>query len=492
LTSNIPTLNVIRQDVRELLFQIDQEIMKNEITKSLPINISIVSKISEQYIQNTANNLKLSFAERKKMSSQYLRNDEDNKIDEGKRNSIKDSYRKKRHVITPQEESVFNHFENECGIVSRSECMLDIFKEIKIAAPSKIGILILGETGTGKSLIASAIHKMSGRSGDFIEADCIGIPKDIESELFGVIPNYPGFHNKEGQIGLFKQAHKGTIFLDEVGDASYAVQGKIRRVIQEKKVQPLGGKDESVEIRVICATNIDLQRSIGNKSFRKDLYNRIAQKVIQMPPLHKRKEDIPLIAKHLFHKKCKEEGISFNFEVRQDHFEALLTRSDINDIRELENRVYELVVNLMAQANPGIKSLMALLKPKAQRILKEHNENYPQHLITYINTGFNKLKTSNMFGDSDTRILRGKINTEVLRIGENFKFNEIAIVDHLISQYSLNASDRDKMIKQIINSFKEIIQYHQTKKERRSAKRAYSKECEQLAVRLTKTRPDLT
>jgi len=404
---------------------------------------------------------------------------------------VSDSFQS-HFIPNATQRDTFNYYQKEHGIVARSETMLSVFEDIETYAPYRIGVLILGGPGTGKKLIAEAFHERSGRKGKFITVDCSAIPKDIvESDLFGVVPDYAGFHKKEGQIGLFKQADKGTVFLDEIGDASYDIQGKIRRVIQDSVVRQLGGEDESIDIRVICATNIDLSEAIKKKSFRKDLYGRIAGKVIQLPQLSSRKDDIPLIAQYHFNQKCKKEKIKFSFKARHDHFSALQTDYNFTDIRELENFIYELVIKLNSKSDPSVNSLLESITPKAKRSSKKYNENYPHHLITYINNGFSNTITRNDFKIKDTRTLRKEMNTELLIIGEEFKYDENEIADHFINNYTLEVSDHKKLRKEINERFIEIIEYFKAPQEERSLKWAYAKDYEHMAIKLVKTRSDL-
>lgn len=187
------------------------------------------------------------------------------------------------------------HFKN---IIARSEKMRLILDLVARVAPTDSTIFISGESGTGKELIARAIHLASTRKeGPFITVNCAAIPETLlESELFGYEKG--AFTDaKKSHKGMFVRAHTGTIFLDEIGDMPVSVQAKLLRVLQEKKVTPLGsGKQHDVDVRVITATNKNIKEMIKEGAFREDLYYRIHVVPIELPPLRERKEDVPLLA----------------------------------------------------------------------------------------------------------------------------------------------------------------------------------------------------
>src|ERR687897_65887 len=185
-------------------------------------------------------------------------------------------------------------------MVGESLPLKQVWDAIKRAAPTNATVLLLGESGSGKELVARSIHRNSLRSRDrFVQVNCAAIPEElIESELFG--------HEKgsftgatEKQIGKFEQADRGTIFLDEVGDMSLRTQAKVLRVLQEGEVERIGSqKTIQVDVRVIAATNKDLEAAIAEGTFREDLYFRLSVIPIQVPPLRDRREDIPLLVRH--------------------------------------------------------------------------------------------------------------------------------------------------------------------------------------------------
>jgi two-component system, NtrC family, response regulator PilR len=185
------------------------------------------------------------------------------------------------------------------NIIGHSAKMRAIFDMIMTVAPQTSRVLITGETGTGKELIARAIHENSARSKEpFITINCGAFPETLlESELFGYVKGaFTGAN--ENRQGLFRGAHGGTLFLDEIGNMSLSMQVKLFRVLQEGKVRPVGSNEETeVDVRVIAATNKDLDKAIASGEFREDLFYRLSVIPIQLPPLRERRDDVPLLAR---------------------------------------------------------------------------------------------------------------------------------------------------------------------------------------------------
>jgi DNA-binding NtrC family response regulator len=218
--------------------------------------------------------------------------------------------------------------------------MQAIYKEIGRVASKPVNVLIRGETGTGKELIARALYQHSERSqGPFIAINCAAIPETLlESELFG--HERGAFTGAEARrIGRFEQADRGTIFLDEIGDMTMGTQVKLVRVLQEKSLQRLGGKETiSVDVRVVAATHRDLETAIREKQFREDLYYRLSVVVISLPPLRQRKEDIPALV-HYFLQKYGPELGNPEPSIHPEALDYLEAQSWPGNVRELENVV---------------------------------------------------------------------------------------------------------------------------------------------------------
>lgn len=226
------------------------------------------------------------------------------------------------------------------SIIGRSPAMQEIYKEIGRIASKPVNVLIRGETGTGKELIARAIYQHSNRAGaPFIAINCAAIPETLlESELFG--HERGAFTGAEmRRIGRFEQADQGTIFLDEIGDMTPGTQVKLMRVLQEKSLQRLGGKETiSVDVRVIAATHRDLETAIREKEFREDLYYRLNVVVITLPPLRNRREDIPDIVHYFLGKYGPELGTT-NPGIHPEAMSLLQSQSWPGNVRQLENIV---------------------------------------------------------------------------------------------------------------------------------------------------------
>ena len=231
------------------------------------------------------------------------------------------------------------------SIIGTSQDMKDIFEQVKKVADSNINVLVCGESGTGKELIARAVHYNSSRKGaPFADLNCAAVPENlIESELFGHEKGaFTGAHMRK--IGKFEQAHTGTLFLDEIGDMPLTTQSKILRVIQELSFERLGGRDKiKVDVRIISATNKNLQEEVKAKNFREDLYYRLSAFPIYLPPLRDRVEDISALASHFIEKFAKE----MNKQIEEPSAEALLAIKTYywpGNIRELENVIQRAVV----------------------------------------------------------------------------------------------------------------------------------------------------
>lgn len=226
------------------------------------------------------------------------------------------------------------------NIIGRSSMMRAIFDLIQTVAPQVSRVLVTGESGTGKELVARAIHDHSPRAQDpFITIDCGAFPETLlESELFGYTKGaFTGAN--ENRQGLFQAAHGGTLFMDEIGNMSLAMQMKLYRVLQEGKVRPLGSTEETdVDVRVIAATNKNLEKEIAEGRFREDLYYRLSVIPIHIPPLSERREDIPLLARAFLERfrKAMEKSIE---GIEPEAMRLLEAYDWPGNVRELENTI---------------------------------------------------------------------------------------------------------------------------------------------------------
>ena len=230
-------------------------------------------------------------------------------------------------------------------IVGNSPAISIIQNMIKTVGPTDSRVLVTGENGTGKELVARWLHEYSNRKDNLIvEVNCAAIPSElIDSELFGHEKgSFTSAHKQ--RIGKFELAHGGTLFLDEIGDMSLSAQAKVLRALQESKITRVGGeKDISVDVRVVAATNKNLKEEIRKGNFREDLYFRLAVILMEVPPLRNRREDIPLLVEHFVGQICGDYGIASK-EVTKEAMVALKNLTWPGNIRELRNVVERLII----------------------------------------------------------------------------------------------------------------------------------------------------
>ena len=246
-----------------------------------------------------------------------------------------------RQYLISERDAEFNHY----GIVGRSRAMQDVLARAELVAQSKSTVLITGETGTGKEMVARLIHHRSAqREMPLIKVNCAAIPETLlESELFGHVRGaFTGATmSKRGKFAL---ADGGSIFLDEIGTLSPAIQSKLLRVLQEREFEPLGAeRTHRVDVRVIAATNRDLKQMVSDARFQEDLYYRLNVIPIPIPSLRERREDIPVLVDHFVAKHCQRTGK--RIERLDDEVVQVLQRYDWpGNVRELENTIERAVV----------------------------------------------------------------------------------------------------------------------------------------------------
>lgn len=230
-------------------------------------------------------------------------------------------------------------------IVGESEAISEVIQMIAKVAMTDARVLITGQNGTGKELVAHQLHQQSDRNTEnFIEVNCAAIPSElIESELFGHVKGAFTSAVKD-RSGKFEAANKGTLFLDEIADMSLAAQAKVLRALQERKIQRVGNeKDIAVDVRVIAATNKDLKTEIEEGRFREDLYHRLAVIMIHVPALGDRKEDIPILTEHFVDLLSKEQGLERK-TFSKEALEKLNNYPWTGNVRELRNVIERLMI----------------------------------------------------------------------------------------------------------------------------------------------------
>ena len=266
--------------------------------------------------------------------------------------------------LTTENRSLKRQLEQRYGldnILGKSKPMQRVFEVIQLAAPAKSNILILGESGTGKELAAKAIHHHSRRGdGPFVTVNSGSMPPDLlESNLFGHEKGaFTGAVSRK--MGLFEMASGGSIFFDEIGNVPIDTQSKLLRVIQEREFMRLGGVETlQADVRIIAATNADLEALVAEGAFREDLYYRLNVITIELPPLRERSEDIPLLARHFLRRYSAENEKSIE-QISPDAMKRLIEYSWPGNVRELENIVERAVV-LSRDEQLGVEMLPAAL-----------------------------------------------------------------------------------------------------------------------------------
>jgi transcriptional regulator with GAF, ATPase, and Fis domain len=262
-------------------------------------------------------------------------------------------------------------------MIGRSPALLALLRRIEMAAPTEATVLILGERGTGKELVADAIQEGSPRrSGPFIRVNCAALPAELlASELFGHERGaFTGAH--ERREGLLAAAHGGTLFLDEIGDLSPPGQAMLLRFLQEREVSPIGARRaHPVDVRVIAATNKDLERAIARAEFRADLYDRLRGVALEVPPLRERPEDIPVLTEHFLEVASARHGRpppALAAEARR----ALQHHNWPGNVRELEQTLSSAVI--FAGAHPiHARQLWPSVSPEAQPFWRGHKRAGP-------------------------------------------------------------------------------------------------------------------
>ena len=227
-------------------------------------------------------------------------------------------------------------------VQGESAVMTEVYQQLAAISQTNLPLLILGETGVGKELVARTVHLSSDRRDrPFLPINCAAIPTDLlEAELFGIGRGVAtGVEQRKGKFAL---AHGGTLFLDEIGEMPVALQGKLLRALEESVIRPLGAEPVKIDVRIVAATNSDLEEKTDRGQFRPDLYYRLAGMVVTVPPLRKRREDIPALVEHFFRGACEESGRRVT-GITYGGLRRLTGRSWPGNVRELEHAVRQLV-----------------------------------------------------------------------------------------------------------------------------------------------------
>jgi DNA-binding NtrC family response regulator len=316
------------------------------------------------------------------------------------RNALRERALKAENIILKKQIEERYDFEK---IVGESKEITSLIAEVKKIADSRSNVLLLGETGTGKELIARAIHYNSARKDNpFVPINCSAIPENLlESELFGFVKGaFTGATNLKR--GLFEEANSGTVFLDEIGDLSQQLQAKLLRVIDDHEIRPLGGvQSKKVDIRFITATNREILKEVREGLFREDLYYRINVVTIKLPSLRERKEDIAILARHFLEKYSQEIGKSVRF-FDETALKLLTDYRWPGNVRELQNIIERAVLitdgnTIFPEHLPeGMRIASTFLSEAFDKALSI--ENYTKEFILRHQSGHSEQKLADMLG----------------------------------------------------------------------------------------------
>jgi DNA-binding NtrC family response regulator len=262
------------------------------------------------------------------------------------------------------------------ALLGRTPAMTAVYKQIAHAAAADAPVLIIGESGTGKELVARAVHQHGNRSlRPFVPINCGALTETLlESELFGHVKgSFTGAVSDNK--GVFQTAHTGTVFLDEVGEMTPALQVKLLRVLQEGEVRPVGSsRPNKVDVRIVAATNVDVEKAVADGKFRQDLYYRLGVVVINLPPLRERREDIPLLVERFVQAASAKAGK--HVELSEPALDALSSYHWPGNVRELENMIERLVV-FSRTTNIQIADLPPTVTPRAPALEKRLFDDLP-------------------------------------------------------------------------------------------------------------------
>ncbi|MCK4377854.1 MAG: sigma-54-dependent Fis family transcriptional regulator [Deltaproteobacteria bacterium] len=327
-------------------------------------------------------------------------------------------------------------FQHEPQLIGQSPAMRKLQQQISVVGPTNGWVLITGENGTGKELVARAIHRLSHRADKpFIDVNCAAIPENlIESELLGYEKGaFTGAGNRKK--GKFEQAHEGTIFLDEIGDMSLNTQAKILRVLQEQSLSRLGGSRAiTIDVRVIAATNKNLEAEIAWRNFREDLYYRLNVIPMHIPPLRERQDDIPLLAEQFLSHYAREKGEP-NKQLAPEIMPVLQQYNWPGNVRELKNLMERLAI-MSRQDEISISDLPDYIRGKESKTaIASAGDDYPNsqfysdHLSDAVSK-FEKYYLAKKLKEFDGNISRTATQIGITRRNLHRKIKALAINSH--------------------------------------------------------------
>jgi len=322
------------------------------------------------------------------------------------------------------------------GIVGSSSSMKKIFETLHMVSPSDVTVLLTGESGTGKNMAARAIHSLSERKDEnFVTVNCPTIPENIlESELFGYKKG-AFTHAQKNKKGLFQEADKGTIFLDEIGEISSSIQTKLLMVLQDKQIKPLGDTEfVNIDTRIIASTNQNLFDLVKKGLFREDLYYRLNVVSIEIPPLRERQKDIPAIAEYLLEKHCHKMNKDFK-RISPELMDIFVSEKWVGNIRELEN----IIIRGILYSSDDV------IKPSDAGYKKENAVLSGIESLDYENLSYKQAKEKNLY-DFNMKIIGKslkKTSGNVSKTARNMGLERQAL-QKIMKRYNINADEYRK------------------------------------------------
>ncbi len=330
-------------------------------------------------------------------------------------------------------------------IIGKAKAMEKIFEKILLVADSRASVLIIGESGTGKEMIASAIHYNSNRSEKpFIKINCAAIPEHLlESELFGHTKgSFTGAYSDKK--GKFELADGGTIFLDEIGEMDVNLQSKLLRVLQEKEIEAIGShKVKKIDVRVIAATNANLEEMIAQKKFRSDLYYRLNVVNIQIPPLRERLDDIPILLNHFIEKFSKENNKNIH-GITKEAYKLLLSYHWPGNVRELENMIERAIVLSQNQVL-GIEDFTEIYDKLNSSVKLQENFSNDFNEISFETSALSHLNLDSIDGKALEMVVR-EVEARLITFAmKKFRYTKTRVAKFL----GINRNTLDKRIKEL-------------------------------------------
>jgi len=397
-------------------------------------------------------------------------------VHEAKKNGI-EQYNQIRTTFSPEERKLIEKFsQGEYGIITSSDSMLDVFEEIE-AYKNVANVLVTGETGTGKELVAGKLHELSRRKDKkMLIVNCGAIDKNlIQGELFGWKKSgHDKAHND--RPGYFKTAHEGSIFLDEIGELPMETQPSLLRVCEKGDIQPIGSdKTEKVDVRIITATNRDLEYESQNGNFKHDLIPRIAEVKIHIPPLRERKNDIPQLC-YFFFRKFYTEYIIKSDDYKIKEFPDIITdktfvvlqecewKYNVRDVISFTRRLVLMNANYLSELKPWMLiklykneklTIKALLRDSSDSE-KQYNMDYLKMYIKYIGINYKLQQTAEYF-NKDIYTTDRKINSVILQIGASVGFDASNYIEFL-EEYGIKDDNRENFVSDLEKRHNKILE----------------------------------